>query len=158
MRIFFTLKISWKSSPGWLQLVFHFGTENREEQLKKTPCISWKLRRSLFLTLHISRSSSSWDGEQRGRGWRNWPGHRGAGQEHKEEKESARRWLLLFFILKFFSNQKPPKETIFAKPFVLCPGFLLRNVSAHWVKVRLICRTPVDRGTWRGGGSKQPRR
>ena len=34
---FFTLKISWKTSPGWLQLVFHFGTENREEQLKKSP-------------------------------------------------------------------------------------------------------------------------
>ena len=30
-RSFFTLKISWKTSPGWLQLVFHFGTENREE-------------------------------------------------------------------------------------------------------------------------------
>ena len=39
-RSFFTLKISWKSSPGWLQLVFHFGTENREEQLKKPPCIT----------------------------------------------------------------------------------------------------------------------
>ena len=38
-RSFFRLKISWKASPGWLQLVFHFGTENREEQLKKAPCI-----------------------------------------------------------------------------------------------------------------------
>ena len=38
-KSFFTLKISWKSSPGWLQLVFHFGTENWEEQLKKAPCI-----------------------------------------------------------------------------------------------------------------------
>ena len=27
-----------KSSPGWLQLVFHFGTENRAEQLKNSPC------------------------------------------------------------------------------------------------------------------------
>ena len=36
---FFTWKISWKRSPGWLQLVFHFGTENQEEQLKKAPCI-----------------------------------------------------------------------------------------------------------------------
>ena len=36
MRSFFTLKISWKSSPVWLQLVFHFGTENREEPLKKS--------------------------------------------------------------------------------------------------------------------------
>ena len=33
------MKISWKSSPGWLQLVFHFGNENREEELKKVPCI-----------------------------------------------------------------------------------------------------------------------
>ena len=35
-RRFFTLKISWKTSPGRLQLVFHFGTENRADQLKKT--------------------------------------------------------------------------------------------------------------------------
>ena len=34
-RSFFTLKISRKSSPGWLQPVFHFGTGNREEQLKR---------------------------------------------------------------------------------------------------------------------------
>ena len=38
-RSFFTLKISWKTSPGWLKLVFHFGTENRADQLKKPPCI-----------------------------------------------------------------------------------------------------------------------
>ena len=38
-RSFFTLKISWKTSPGWLQLVFLFGTENWADQLKKTPCI-----------------------------------------------------------------------------------------------------------------------
>ena len=37
-RSFFTLKISWKTSPGWLQLVFHFGTENWADQLKKPPC------------------------------------------------------------------------------------------------------------------------
>ena len=37
-RSFFTLKISWKTSPGWLQLFFHFGTENRADQLKKPPC------------------------------------------------------------------------------------------------------------------------
>ena len=30
-------KILEKSSPGWLQLVFHFGTENGKEQLKKHP-------------------------------------------------------------------------------------------------------------------------
>ena len=34
-RSSFTLKISWKTSPGWPQLVFHFGTENRADQLKK---------------------------------------------------------------------------------------------------------------------------
>ena len=34
-RSFFTLKISWKTSPGWLQPVFHFGIENRADQLKK---------------------------------------------------------------------------------------------------------------------------
>ena len=38
-RSFFTLKILWKTSPGWLQLVFHFGTEDRADQLKKIPCI-----------------------------------------------------------------------------------------------------------------------
>ena len=38
-RSFFKLKISWKTSPSWLQLVFHFGTENRANQLKKPPCI-----------------------------------------------------------------------------------------------------------------------
>ena len=38
-RSFFTLKISRKTSSGWLQLVFHFGTENWADQLKKTPCI-----------------------------------------------------------------------------------------------------------------------
>ena len=27
-----------KTSPSWLQLVFHFGTENRADQLKKPPC------------------------------------------------------------------------------------------------------------------------
>ena len=44
-RSFFTLKISWKSSSSWLQLVFHFGTENGEGQLKKTPCRTecWQL-------------------------------------------------------------------------------------------------------------------
>ena len=39
-EFFFTLKIPWKKCPGWLQLVFHFDTENREEQLKKASCIS----------------------------------------------------------------------------------------------------------------------
>ena len=31
-----------KTSPGWLQLVFHFGTEDRADQLKETPCIRLK--------------------------------------------------------------------------------------------------------------------
>ena len=59
-RSFFTLKISWKTSPGWLQLVFHFGTENRADQLKKTtlylPCIfDWfHLFTQLWLTFWLS--------------------------------------------------------------------------------------------------------
>ena len=32
------LVLEGQTSPGWLQLVFHFGIENREEQLKKAPC------------------------------------------------------------------------------------------------------------------------
>ena len=40
-RSFIRLKISRKISPGWLHLVFHFGTENRADQLKKPPCI-WR--------------------------------------------------------------------------------------------------------------------
>ena len=39
MRIFFTSRISWNRISDWLPVVFHFGTENWEEQLKKTPCI-----------------------------------------------------------------------------------------------------------------------
>ena len=34
MRIFCTLKISWNRISDWLPIVFHFGTENWEEQLK----------------------------------------------------------------------------------------------------------------------------
>ena len=45
-RIFCTLRISWKRISDWLPIVFRFGTENGEEQLKKTSCIrawlSWK--------------------------------------------------------------------------------------------------------------------
>ena len=41
MRSFFTLKFSWKGCPGWLRLVFHFGTENGEGQLKKPPCMTF---------------------------------------------------------------------------------------------------------------------
>ena len=38
MRIFFTLRNSWNRISDWVPIVFHFGTENWEEQLKKTPC------------------------------------------------------------------------------------------------------------------------
>ena len=34
-RSFFKLKISWKTSPGWLQFVFHFGTEKSGGPVKK---------------------------------------------------------------------------------------------------------------------------
>ena len=38
-RIFCTSRISWNRISDWLPIVFHFGTENWEEQLKKPPCI-----------------------------------------------------------------------------------------------------------------------
>ena len=38
MRICFTL-IFFLKSRAWLQLFFHFGSENREEQFKKPPCM-----------------------------------------------------------------------------------------------------------------------
>ena len=38
-RIFCTLKISSNIISDWLLIVFHFGTENWEKQLKKTPCM-----------------------------------------------------------------------------------------------------------------------
>ena len=37
MRIFCTLRISWIRISDWLPIVFHFGTENWKEQLKKHP-------------------------------------------------------------------------------------------------------------------------
>jgi hypothetical protein len=37
--VFCTLRISWNRISDWLPIVFHFGTENWEEQLKKAPCI-----------------------------------------------------------------------------------------------------------------------
>ena len=37
-RIFCTSRISWNRISDWLPIVFHFGTENSEEQLKKAPC------------------------------------------------------------------------------------------------------------------------
>ena len=36
MRSCFTLKFYWQKSSGWLQLFFHFGSENWEEQVKNT--------------------------------------------------------------------------------------------------------------------------
>ena len=38
MRIFCTSRISWNRISDWLPIVFHFGTENCEEQLKKPSC------------------------------------------------------------------------------------------------------------------------
>ena len=38
----FYLDFFLKSSSVWLPVVFHYGTENREEQIKKTPCRSNK--------------------------------------------------------------------------------------------------------------------
>ena len=32
-------KEHWFNQSGWLQIVFHVGTENREEKLKRTPCL-----------------------------------------------------------------------------------------------------------------------
>ena len=37
MRIFCTSRISWNKTSDWLPIVFHFGTEKWEEQLKKHP-------------------------------------------------------------------------------------------------------------------------
>ena len=69
-RSFFTLKISWKTSPGWLQLVFHFGTEDRADQLKKPPCMMllWKLkfRGSQILSLWENVGDYSRVGEDAG--------------------------------------------------------------------------------------------
>ena len=42
MRIFCTLRISWNRISDWLSIVFHFGTENWADQLKKPPCM-WQL-------------------------------------------------------------------------------------------------------------------
>ena len=36
MRIFCTSRIAWKRISDWLPIVFHFGTENWEDQLKKS--------------------------------------------------------------------------------------------------------------------------
>ena len=39
MMIFCTSRISWNRISDWLPIVFNFGTENWEEQLKKAPCM-----------------------------------------------------------------------------------------------------------------------
>ena len=41
-RIFCTSGISWNRVSDWLPIVFHFGSENWEEQLKKPPC-TWSV-------------------------------------------------------------------------------------------------------------------
>ena len=33
------MRISWNRISDWLSIVFHFGTENWADQLKKPPCI-----------------------------------------------------------------------------------------------------------------------
>ena len=52
-RSLFTLRMSWKSSSGWLQLVFHIGSENREEQLKIHPV-------QLYTMLRLKNCQSCW--------------------------------------------------------------------------------------------------
>ena len=48
-RIFCTSRISWNRISDWLPIVFHFGTENWEEQFKKPPCISYTNVRLSFV-------------------------------------------------------------------------------------------------------------
>ena len=38
-RTTFSRNFQCKKAPRWLSKFFHFGTENREEQLKKAPCM-----------------------------------------------------------------------------------------------------------------------
>ena len=54
-RIFCTSRISWKRISDWLPNVFHFGTENWEEQLKKAPCIMpWRTIPDKGILLHFA--------------------------------------------------------------------------------------------------------
>ena len=75
-RSFFTLKISWKTSLGWLQLVFLFGSEYRADQLKKPPCMMllWKLkfRGSQILSLWENVGDYSRVGEDAGGAKTSW--------------------------------------------------------------------------------------
>ena len=52
------MRITWKRISDWLPIVFHFGTEDRDEQLKKAPCIlfyllsiRWRKTKTAALTL-----------------------------------------------------------------------------------------------------------
>ena len=51
MRIFCTSKISWNRISDWLPVVFHFGTESWEEQLKNHP-VSLVRDRNVFCFLN----------------------------------------------------------------------------------------------------------
>ena len=54
-RIFCTSRISWNRISDWLSIVFHFGTENWEGQLKEPPCITGTVRvfQTIFKCLHF---------------------------------------------------------------------------------------------------------
>ena len=47
IRTSFSRNFQCKKAPRWLDKFFHFGTENGEGQLKKSPCRQW--RQQLFL-------------------------------------------------------------------------------------------------------------
>ena len=47
-RIFCTSRISWNRISDWLSIVFHFGTENWEGQLKEPPCITGTVFPTIF--------------------------------------------------------------------------------------------------------------
>ena len=42
-RTTFSRNFQCKKAPRWLSKFFHFGTENREEQLKKAPCMCFQV-------------------------------------------------------------------------------------------------------------------
>ena len=63
-RIFCTSRISWNRISDWLSIVFHFGTENWEGQLKEPPCITGTVRVSrqfsnVYILIAFSSLSSS---------------------------------------------------------------------------------------------------
>ena len=39
-RTSFSRNLQYKKAPRWLSKLFHFGTENRADQLKKPPCMN----------------------------------------------------------------------------------------------------------------------